>query len=165
VTAVVAPALRGLAEVAATEAPEVGGKAANLGELVRRRLPVPPGFVLPAAAYLEAMDGAGVREELGRLHGSALAAADDPAGLDALCRRAAATVRRAGLPPDLVAQVRAAYAALPGGPGGATVAVRSSPVGEDGADASFAGMNATFTNVQGVDARCWESLIGALSRP
>ena len=55
----------------------------------------------------------------------------------------------------------AAYRAL--GPD-AVVAVRSSATGEDGADASFAGMNATITNVSGeeslIDAvlRCWMSL-------
>lgn len=41
-----------------------------------------------------------------------------------------------------------------------------SATGEDGADASFAGMNATFTNISGeeqlIDAvqRCWASLFG-----
>ena len=44
------------------------------------------------------------------------------------------------------------------------MAVRSSATGEDGRDASFAGMNATFTNVAAttelIDAvqRCWASL-------
>ena len=44
-----------------------------------------------------------------------------------------------------------------------TVAVRSSAVGEDSADTSYAGMNATFTNVRGADAlvdavvECWAS--------
>jgi len=44
------------------------------------------------------------------------------------------------------------------------VAVRSSATGEDGADASFAGMNATLTNITGEDGligavvRCWMSL-------
>ena len=39
-----------------------GGKGANLGELTQAGLPVPPGFVITAPAYLEAMDDAGVRE-------------------------------------------------------------------------------------------------------
>lgn len=34
-----------------------GGKGANLGELVRAGLPVPPGFVITAPGYLQAMDG------------------------------------------------------------------------------------------------------------
>jgi pyruvate,water dikinase len=46
------------------------------------------------------------------------------------------------------------------------VAVRSSATGEDGADASFAGMNETFTNVRGEQdliekvGQCWASLFG-----
>jgi pyruvate,water dikinase len=165
-TIAAAPAVRTLQQLTAADAPEVGGKAANLGELVAAGLPVPPGFVLPAASFLRAMERAGVRGELARLHSRAVAAVDDPAELDALCRQAAATVRAAGLPDDLVDQVRSAYAALPDGEGGATVAVRSSAVGEDGADASFAGMNATFTNVRGMDAlveritACWASVYG-----
>jgi pyruvate, water dikinase len=106
VTATVALGVRGLADVAAGDAESVGGKAANLGELVRAGFPVPP--------------------------------------------------------------VREAYAALPDDAGGgALVAVRSSAVGEDGADSSFAGVNSTFTNVRGVDellrriVDCWASVFGA----
>ncbi len=40
-----------------------------------------------------------------------------------------------------------AYAELGGGP----VAVRSSATAEDSVDASFAGMNETFTNIGGLD--------------
>jgi pyruvate,water dikinase len=166
-TTLVGPAVLDLAGVGAGAAPDVGGKAANLGELIAAGLPVPPGFVVPAAVYLDAMSRAGVREELAQLHERAVAAVDDPVELAALCRRAAETVHRAGLPAELVEQIRVAYAALPDGSGGATVAVRSSAVGEDGTDASFAGMNASFTNVRGTRAlverilRCWASLFGA----
>jgi pyruvate, water dikinase len=41
-----------------------GGKGANLGELARAGLPVPPGFVVTAPAFLAAMEDRGVREEL-----------------------------------------------------------------------------------------------------
>ena len=37
--------------IRATMLPEVGGKAANLGELIRAGLPVPPGFCLTTEAY------------------------------------------------------------------------------------------------------------------
>lgn len=58
-----------------------------------------------------------------------------------------------------------AYERLTGG-NGLHVAVRSSAIGEDSADASFAGQHDTFLHVTGVDAvvaavmRCWESLHG-----
>ena len=70
-------------------------------------------------------------------------------------------VRRS--PPRTVAAVTAAYTQL----GTDTaVAVRSSGTTEDAGDASFAGMNASFTNVVGAEQvlaaikRCWASLYG-----
>src|SRR5581483_4065648 len=41
-----------------------GGKGANLGEMTRAGLPVPPGFVVTAEAFLASMDLGGVRAEL-----------------------------------------------------------------------------------------------------
>jgi pyruvate, water dikinase len=46
--------VRWLDDVTLADVPEVGGKGANLGELVHARLPVPPGFVVVAAAHLDA---------------------------------------------------------------------------------------------------------------
>lgn len=138
----------------------VGGKGANLGELARAGLPVPPGFVVTASAYLEAMERGGVRATLLEQ------AAADVGSPDALARVAAALqglVRAAGLPADVAEAIRGAYAAFGDDP---RVAVRSSATAEDTASTSFAGMNETFTNVQGADellervVDCWASLWG-----
>jgi len=51
-------------ELHVEDAPRAGGKGANLGELTRAGLPVPPGFVLTADAYVGAMEQGGVRREL-----------------------------------------------------------------------------------------------------
>ncbi|WP_218030112.1 phosphoenolpyruvate synthase [Pseudonocardia hydrocarbonoxydans] len=158
-------AVRDLADLTAADLQEVGGKAANLGELLGAGFPVPPGFVVPAAEHLAALWHAGIDADVARSHGAALAAAtDDPQALAGLCARTADLARTAPVPPTLEAAVRAAYGRLPDpGERGTVVAVRSSAVGEDGAQDSFAGMNATFTNVRGVDdllARvvdCWVS--------
>ena len=40
----------------------VGGKGANLGELTKSKLPVPPGFCVTAQAYLKFIDYAGLDE-------------------------------------------------------------------------------------------------------
>ena len=53
------------------------------------------------------------------------------------------------MPAAVAATVRAEYAGLGGD---VSVAVRSSAVGEDSAETSYAGMNASFTNVRGADA-------------
>ena len=74
-------------------------------------------------------------------------------------------IRKAALPPALAEAVRAAYGRLPDDARSLT-AVRSSAVGEDAADCSFAGMNASFTNVRDPDEAlqrvvdCWASLVG-----
>ena len=42
----------------------VGGKGANLGELTGAGLPVPPGFVVTAGAYRDAIEHSGIRSKL-----------------------------------------------------------------------------------------------------
>ncbi|HEY7134119.1 MAG TPA: phosphoenolpyruvate synthase [Acidimicrobiia bacterium] len=146
-------------EIDLGDIPFAGGKGANLGELTRSGLPVPPGFVIGAPAFLGAMERAGVR---GTLRDELLAAsgADGAEALPALARRLRELVRSAGVPNDVRDAVVAAYERL----GGGRVAVRSSATSEDTAGLSFAGMHRTFTNVTGDDdvvARvldCWESL-------
>lgn len=61
----------------------VGGKAANLGELVSAGVPVPPGFALTADAFLTALDSAGVREQI-----RAIFVGADPSSTSDLAERA-----------------------------------------------------------------------------
>src|SRR5262249_58667696 len=44
--------------------PEAGGKGANLGELIKAALPVPPGFVVTAAAYRTHLEAAGLPDRI-----------------------------------------------------------------------------------------------------
>ncbi|GDY33799.1 phosphoenolpyruvate synthase [Gandjariella thermophila] len=151
----------GFAQLGMNDAAVAGGKGANLGELTRAGLPVPPGFVVGAQAYLTSMARGGVRDELLAELEKALTAVSDGARLESACRRLRELVRRAGVAPEVRPEVLAAYhdlgSALP-------VAVRSSATSEDTAGTSFAGMNVTFTNVAGEDAvlarllECWASL-------
>ncbi|MGP3708787.1 phosphoenolpyruvate synthase [Gordonia paraffinivorans] len=152
------------AEVGLDQLLIVGGKGANLGELTKAGLPVPDGFVLTADAFAASMDHGGVRSELAETHRAALAAVGDDARMSALSRKMAEMVHKAGIAPWVADAAVTAYRSLPGGTDGTNVAVRSSAIGEDGKDASFAGMNASFTNIgdqdQLLDAvvRCWASL-------
>lgn len=138
--------------------PEVGGKGANLGEMIRAGLPVPAGFCLTTRAYRQATSSAG----LDAVHAALAAAApDDLPALAALAADARALVLAAEIPADIAGAVRDAYAAL--GPD-AAVAVRSSATAEDLPFASFAGQQDTFLNVVGAGdvlaavRRCWASL-------
>ncbi|MFL1377438.1 PEP/pyruvate-binding domain-containing protein [Nocardiopsis protaetiae] len=130
----------------ADDLPAVGGKAANLGELLRAGLPVPPGFVVTTDAYAAAVDGAGLAD---------LLAGPDP---DPAALRAA--VGSAPVPEAVRAAITEAHARL----GGVPVAVRSSATAEDLPGAAFAGQQDTYLNVVGADGvvdavrRCWASL-------
>jgi pyruvate, water dikinase len=150
-------------QLGTTDTATAGGKGANLGELVKAGLPVPPGFVVTAAGYLAAMDDGGVRDELREVFDDARGRADDPTALAEAAERLRALVRKAGVPPAVQAEVLAAYHRL----GTATsVAVRSSATAEDTAGTSFAGMHDTYANVVGDVAvlerlvDCWASLFG-----
>ncbi|MGZ4801596.1 MAG: phosphoenolpyruvate synthase [Acidimicrobiia bacterium] len=150
-----------LAEIGRDDVAIAGGKGANLGEMVRAGLPVPPGFVVLAGAYLRAVEEAGVRRALADI--AAGANPDDPAELREGAERARTLIRAVRLPDDIRAELLERYHELGSG---IRVAVRSSATAEDAADASFAGMNETFTNVVGDDellrrvVDCWASLYG-----
>src|SRR5215204_379790 len=154
----------------------VGGKAANLGELLTARLPVPPGFCVTTRAYAAATTIAQLDEALGRvaaLDTSAWAPKTQPGdangGPDDFAD-AAATIRdsitRSLVPEDIETAIREAYAKLCKSAGAldAPVAVRSSATAEDLPGASFAGQQDSYLNIVGADAvvdavrRCWASL-------
>src|SRR3990172_4783755 len=132
------------------DVPRVGGKNASLGEMIgnlaSRGILVPGGFATTAAAYRGFLDGAGLARRIAdRLR------ALDPDDVEALVR-CGAEIRRwivdAPLPPGLETGIAAAYRALMA-EGDSPVAVRSSATPEDLPDASFAGQQETFLNVQG----------------
>jgi rifampicin phosphotransferase len=131
----------------------VGGKAANLGELIRAGLPVPPGFCITTEAYREVAASAAIDfDALG-----AVAAGD----LQRLAGQARGAILAATVPLAVARAVIDAYTRL-----GADrpVAVRSSATAEDLPFASFAGQQDTYLHVVGADAvldavrRCWASL-------
>ncbi|WP_233561981.1 PEP/pyruvate-binding domain-containing protein [Sorangium cellulosum] len=141
-----------LSELSRADLSTAGGKGANLGELVRLGLPVPPGFVVSAAAYAEQARawGLGVR----------LSAHLARSGWKAAASQVAELFESGELLPEIEAAVRDAYREL----GAPAVAVRSSATAEDLADASFAGQHETYLDVTGEDEllvalrRCWASL-------
>ncbi len=151
----------GLQELGKGDVERAGGKGANLGELLRAKIPVPPGFVVTAQAYLRAMEEGGARREL--LSIADATDADDDEALGRASDTLRARVKKVGLPGWLREQIADAYGALGED---ARVAVRSSATMEDTAGSSFAGMNETFTNIAGIDevidaiVRCWASLWG-----
>ncbi len=145
----------------------VGGKNSSLGEMIgalsARGIRVPAGFATTADAYRAYI----AHNDLGSRIGAVLA--DLAAGRVALAEagRAIRGLVLAGeWPADILADIRKAYRELSAraGKAAASVAVRSSATAEDLPDASFAGQQETYLNVEGeaalLDAcrRCYASL-------
>jgi len=138
----------------------VGGKGASLARLAAAGLPVPGGFHVTTAAYGELV----ARNHLQPAILAALEEADveRPGSLESVSRRIRALFSAAAIPPEVAGAIAHAYAGLPGM--NPAVAVRSSATAEDLPEASFAGQQDTFLNVQGTDAvleatrQCWASL-------
>jgi pyruvate,water dikinase len=124
-----------------TQAPAVGGKMANLGEIGNRiGLPVPQGFAITAAAYKRFLESSGLVDEIAaRLSEANIQDLDT---LKTISRELQAMVREAPLPEDLKNAIVEAGRAVPT----PWLAVRSSAVGED-TEFSFAGQFATLLNV------------------
>ena len=156
-------AIRRFDEIDVGDVASVGGKGANLGELVAAGLPVPDGFVVTAEAYLGAIEEAGIRDELRTAFAEASAVAGDDAQLREAAERLRSLVDKAPPPPALVRDIVAAYHRLGDD---ALVAVRSSATAEDTAGTSFAGMHESFLGVSDEAtllervAACWRSLYG-----
>ncbi len=140
--------------------PLVGGKAANLGEMIRAGLPVPPGFCVTTASYASATAGADLEDLLDEL---VSVRAHDTARLEKCARLARDRILATPIPSSVAAAITEAYRAL-GNSEPIPVAVRSSATAEDLPFASFAGQQETYLNIIGIDAvldavrRCWASL-------
>jgi pyruvate,water dikinase len=156
-------ATRRLDSLGLTDVAIAGGKGANLGELIGAGFPVPPGFVITADAFLDAMQAGGVREIL--IDSVRAAAGAAPEEIERLAAQARARITATGVPDELAREIMVAHRTLLGQRDRLAVAVRSSATAEDTADTSFAGMNVSFTNVTSKDLvdrvlDCWVSLYG-----
>jgi phosphohistidine swiveling domain-containing protein len=137
--------VRWLDEVGRADRRLVGGKGANLGELLRAGLPVPRGFVVTTDVYRSLVDTPAVHEALARLEHVAAA---ETAALTA----AAAEVRSAIRAQEFDASTRAELSAALDAVGSTeTYAVRSSAAAEDSPTASFAGQHETYLAVDAAD--------------
>jgi len=142
---------RPLPELRASDADEFGGKSANLGDLLAAEIPIPSGFALGAGAYREFV-------RLTGLEGTIVSALTH--GEDRASKTIGEAMRFAPLPEVVRDELAAAYAAMDEPP----VAVRSSALGEDSSDATFAGQQESFLWVRGFDhlcdavRDCWASL-------
>lgn len=132
----------------------VGGKNASLGEMITNLsgmgVSVPNGFATTADAFNQFLDQSGVNQRIYELL--------DKTDIDDVSQlaKAGAQIRQwiidTPFQPALENAIRDAYAQLSSDDENASFAVRSSATAEDMPDASFAGQQETFLNVQGFDA-------------
>jgi pyruvate,water dikinase len=124
----------------------VGGKGSNLLALTAAGFPVPPGFVVTAAAYRQFLAGVDwLAAELDSFD------YDHPEKLHEQCKALRARLGRVQVPSDIQEAISAALGRMGAGPGDA-FAVRSSSTFEDLAQAAFAGQHDTYLNVRGAAA-------------
>ena len=137
-----------------TDVSTVGGKNASLGEMISQLVDsgvrVPSGFATTADAYRDFLDQGGlalrIEETLASLDISDVSRLADTGS------QIRDWILATPLPPRLEREIESAYERLILQSSGAiSVAVRSSATAEDLADASFAGQQETFLNIQGVD--------------
>jgi len=146
-----------LAAARSSDVALVGAKAANLGELARDGLPVPPGFVITTAAFRHVIQSLGIDKEIGRV---------GKVGEHELCAfgiRLQRQVTSAAIEATLANEISEAHACLRGADTRMLSVVRSSATAEDTAAASFAGQHRTYYCVEATDLlekilRCWASL-------
>jgi pyruvate,water dikinase len=143
-------------QVGLQDIPQVGGKNASLGEMIRHlsaaNVSVPAGFATTADAFRAFLAQQGLDEKIHHLLDTL-----DVEDIQALAT-VGKTIRNWILDTPFLsefeADVRAGFVALAQSIGheAFSVAVRSSATAEDLPDASFAGQQETFLNVRGIDA-------------
>jgi pyruvate,water dikinase len=146
-----------LGELRRDDAAEFGGKSANLGELLAAEIPVPTGFAVGANAYREFVETSGLEGMIA----SALSRGGEQAA-----KTIDEAMRFAPLPAELREELEQRYTELGAGSvagraGDARpedweppVAVRSSALGEDSQDATYAGQQETFLWIRGIERLC-----------
>ncbi len=146
----------------------VGGKTASLGEMYTKLssqgINVPNGFAITAEAYRHLVRSTGVEEKIKETLSDL--DTDNVDNLQERGRKCRELISNTPLPDDMREEIAKAYDILSSdyGTENTDVAVRSSATAEDLPDASFAGQQETYLNINGLDElvnacqRCFASL-------
>lgn len=140
-------------EISIGDIPQVGGKNASLGEMYQYLAPkgvkLPNGFATTSQAYFYFLDQSGVKNEITKI----LAGLDvhNVRSLEKKAAQVRSLILKAKLPKDFEAEIIRGYHELSEicGRHNLVVAIRSSATAEDLPNASFAGQQETYLNVQG----------------
>uniref|UniRef100_A0A7J2TJA0 Probable phosphoenolpyruvate synthase n=1 Tax=Archaeoglobus fulgidus TaxID=2234 RepID=A0A7J2TJA0_ARCFL len=150
-----------LSDVGENDVPIVGGKAANLGELMKIEIPVPDGFVVDSRAFKDFINKANLKDRIYQMLKDLNV--ENTEELNRVSEEIRKMIQETKMPEEIEKEIRKAYRELGNGKE-VFVAVRSSATAEDLPDASFAGQQETYLNVKGEDLvvekvkACWSSL-------
>ncbi len=145
-------------DVGKEDIPIAGGKGANLGEMTRAGIPVPPGFIVTSQAYFDFLIKTKLTAKIKKIITSTNV--HESASLNKSSAKIKEMIIEQPMPEDVAEAIRRCYGEL----GEGHVAVRSSATAEDLPEASFAGQQSTFLNVNGAEnvvkavQACWASL-------
>jgi len=153
-------------ELGREDIPLVGGKNANLGEMLKAGIPVPPGFAITAYAYKRLIEETGIAQQIYKIIEETVTDKNDPKQYEEASKKIRALIESTPMPDYLAEEIKQAYRELSNRTNvvNVSVAVRSSATAEDLPDASFAGQQETYLNVSGEDnllektVKCWSSL-------
>ncbi len=136
----------------------VGGKGMSLSKLLTAGIPVPGGFHVTTASYQTFVEMNHIQPKINKLLNGI--DSNNTSQLEDISKQIGTLFHDGEIPKEVSEAIKTAYAGL----GNFAVAVRSSATAEDLPDASFAGQQETYLNIQGenevLDAvkRCWASL-------
>jgi pyruvate,water dikinase len=149
-----------------TDIPSVGGKNANLGEMINAGMPVPPGFAITAYSYKRFIEETGISTKIYAIIKETVTDPNDPKQYEIASKKIRELIDSTPTPKNIEEAIRSAHEELCKrlNTNVVSVAVRSSATAEDLPDASFAGQQETYLNVKGEDellektVKCWSSL-------
>ena len=153
-------------ELGKEDIPLVGGKCANLGEMINAGIPVPPGFAVTAYAYKRFIEETRIAQKIYDILDETITDPRNPTQYEEASKKIRSLIESTPIPKDIRDAIVEAYRELSRRVGlkDVYVAVRSSATAEDLPGASFAGQQETFLNVRGEEEvlesvrKCWSSL-------
>jgi len=149
-----------------TDIPSVGGKNANLGEMIKAGIPVPPGFAITAYAYKKFIEETKIVQKIYDIIKETVKEQSNPEQYREASKKIRKLIEATPMPKEMEDAIKSAYRELCKrlNTNEVFVAVRSSATAEDLPDASFAGQQETYLNVKGENellektVKCWSSL-------
>ncbi|MFB0501972.1 MAG: phosphoenolpyruvate synthase [Candidatus Bathyarchaeia archaeon] len=153
-------------DIGKKDIPLVGGKVANLGEMLKAGIPIPTGFAVTAQAYERFITETGIAEKIYKTIEETVTDINVPLQFEEASKRVRKIIESTPMPRKIEKAIEKAYKELSKKTKSTQVfvAVRSSATAEDLPGASFAGQQETYLNVKGdrellqKTVKCWSSL-------